>query len=80
MESMNNINQTINDISANMSIEDEALLKELINLIVTSERLDKSSMGKFKNMLLNNTDILGLFAQVMLAIILKWNPLKYNIV
>ena len=68
---MNNINQTINDISANMSIEDEALLKELINLIVTSERLDKSSMGKFKNMLLNNTDILGLFAQVMLAIILK---------
>jgi hypothetical protein len=71
MESMNNINQTINDISANMSIEDEALLKELINLIVTSERLDKSSMGKFKNMLLNNTDILGLFAQVMLAIILK---------
>jgi len=44
MESMNNINQTINDISANMSIEDEALLKELINLIVTSERLDKSSM------------------------------------
>jgi hypothetical protein len=71
MESMNNINQTINDISANMSIEDEVLLKELINLIVTSERLDKSSMGKFKNMLLNNTDILGLFAQVMLAIILK---------
>lgn len=68
---MNNINQTINDISANMSIEDEVLLKELINLIVTSERLDKSSMGKFKNMLLNNTDILGLFAQVMLAIILK---------
>lgn len=67
IHSMQNIENTINQLS----VEDQKLAEELINLIITTQHLEKSNLEKFKDMLISNTDVLGLFAQVLLAIILK---------
>lgn len=49
--------------------EDARLLKELIELLLKEKSFNKSKLNKFKDMLINNTDILGIFATIILTII-----------
>lgn len=52
-----------------MSYNDAKLLQELIELLVNEKVLEKSKLQKFKDMLINNTDILGILVPIILKII-----------
>ena len=52
-----------------MSYNDAKLLQELIELLVNEKVLEKSKLQKFKDMLINNTDILGILVPIILNII-----------
>lgn len=52
-----------------MSYNDAKLLQELIGLLVNEKVLEKSKLQKFKDMLINNTDILGILVPIILKII-----------
>lgn len=52
-----------------MSYNDAKLLQELIELMVYGKVLEKSKLQKFKDMLINNTDVLGILVPIILKII-----------
>lgn len=52
-----------------MSYSDARLMQELIELLVNEKVLEKSKLQKFKDMLINNTDILGILVPIILKII-----------
>lgn len=52
-----------------MSYNDAKLLQELIELMVNGKVLEKSKLQKFKDMLINNTDVLGILVPIILKII-----------
>lgn len=63
--SINNFESYYNQMSYN----DAKLLQELIELLVNEKVLEKSKLQKFKDMLINNTDILGILVPIILKII-----------
>ena len=52
-----------------MSDNDAKLLLKLIELMVNEKVLKKNKLQKFKDMLVNNTDILGVLVPIILKII-----------
>lgn len=69
-----NFDNSITNINNQLSLlplEDQESAKELFEYIIQSEQVEKSKLEKFKDMLLRNTDVLGLLSQILLAIISK---------
>lgn len=69
-----NFDNSITNINNQLSLlppEDQESAKELFEYIIQSEHVEKSKLEKFKDMLLRNTDVLGLLSQILLAIISK---------
>lgn len=61
----NNFEFYCNQISYN----DAKLLRELIELMVNKKVIGNSKLQKFKDMLINDTDILGILVPIILNII-----------
>lgn len=67
--STTNIKSDINYYYDRLNYADAKLLEELVNLLVEQKTLEKSKLQKFKDMLVRNTDVLGILTSIILKIL-----------
>ncbi len=63
------IKSDINYYYNRLTYADAKLLEELVNLLVEQKTLEKSKLQKFKDMLVRNTDVLGILTSIILKIL-----------
>lgn len=64
-----NIKYDFNYYYDRLSFEDAKQLEELVNLLIEEKTLEKRKLQKFKDMLIRNTDVLGILTSIILKIL-----------